>query len=241
MVNLTRIYTRTGDAGQTRLSDMSLAAKTDLRVEAYGHVDEANSVIGIALATLGGLPDAVAAGPARGPERAVRRRRRPVQPGGRRTPSGSRCASIQASIDRLEAWCDEFGEPLPALRSFILPGGHAGGRLPAPRPHRRPPRRARRLGRRPRRTASAAGTERRARRRQPAGAHLPEPALRPAVHRGRVANGPVGDVLWVPGQGPRAGRRRARAASATGSSGRAGPDAGGRRLRRGSRGRPSNA
>ena len=47
MVNLTRIYTRTGDAGSTRLSDMSETRKTDLRVEAYGHVDEANSVLGL--------------------------------------------------------------------------------------------------------------------------------------------------------------------------------------------------
>lgn len=46
MVQLTKIYTRTGDAGKTRLSDMSLAAKTDLRVEAYGQVDEANAVLG---------------------------------------------------------------------------------------------------------------------------------------------------------------------------------------------------
>ena len=50
MVNLTRIYTRTGDAGSTRLSDNSEASKTDLRVEAYGDVDEANSTLGIVLA-----------------------------------------------------------------------------------------------------------------------------------------------------------------------------------------------
>ena len=50
MVRLTRIYTRTGDGGQTHLSDMSRARKTDLRVEAYGDVDEANSAIGVALA-----------------------------------------------------------------------------------------------------------------------------------------------------------------------------------------------
>ena len=59
MVQLTRIYTRTGDAGQTRLSDMSLAAKTDLRVEAYGQVDEANSVLGVATSR-GDLPEGVA-------------------------------------------------------------------------------------------------------------------------------------------------------------------------------------
>ena len=58
MVQLTRIYTRTGDAGQTRLSDMSLAAKTDLRVEAYGQVDEANSVLGV-VTSRGDLPEAL--------------------------------------------------------------------------------------------------------------------------------------------------------------------------------------
>ena len=61
MVNLTRIYTRTGDAGSTRLSDGSLTDKTDARVEAYGAVDEANSVLGLVLVA-GGLPDELAAG-----------------------------------------------------------------------------------------------------------------------------------------------------------------------------------
>ncbi len=52
MVRLTKIYTRTGDAGQTRLGDMSQTVKHDLRVEAYGDVDETNSTIGLARATL---------------------------------------------------------------------------------------------------------------------------------------------------------------------------------------------
>ena len=60
MVRLTRIYTRTGDAGQTQLSDLSPVSKTDPRVAAYGDVDEANSAIGVALAA-GDLPDDVAA------------------------------------------------------------------------------------------------------------------------------------------------------------------------------------
>ena len=50
MIRLTRIYTRTGDRGQTRLADMSATDKTDLRVAAYGDVDETNSAIGVALA-----------------------------------------------------------------------------------------------------------------------------------------------------------------------------------------------
>ncbi|MER6690727.1 ATP:cob(I)alamin adenosyltransferase, partial [Streptomyces minutiscleroticus] len=54
MVNLTRIYTRTGDQGTTALGDMSRVAKTDLRIAAYADVNEANAVIGTAIA-LGGL------------------------------------------------------------------------------------------------------------------------------------------------------------------------------------------
>ena len=58
-VRLTRIYTKTGDAGQTHLGDMSRVAKTDPRLVAYADVDEANSVIGVALA-LGGPPPQIA-------------------------------------------------------------------------------------------------------------------------------------------------------------------------------------
>ena len=55
MVNLTRIYTRTGDDGTTALGDMSRVGKNDLRLKAYADVDEANSSIGVAIA-MGGLP-----------------------------------------------------------------------------------------------------------------------------------------------------------------------------------------
>jgi len=53
MVRLTKIYTRSGDAGRTRLGDMSETDKHDLRVDAYGDVDEANSAIGLARSALG--------------------------------------------------------------------------------------------------------------------------------------------------------------------------------------------
>src|ERR1700727_1359396 len=59
-VHLTRIYTRTGDDGTTALGDMSRVRKTDARVVAYGDVDEANSAIGVAVAT-GALAEDVAA------------------------------------------------------------------------------------------------------------------------------------------------------------------------------------
>lgn len=121
MVNLTRIYTRTGDGGQTRLSDMSLAAKTDPRVAAYGDVDEANSAIGVVLAT-GELPDEIA--------EVLRHIQNEMFDVGAdlsnpltANPTYEPLRVIQEYVDRLEAWCDHFAEPLPKLRSFILPGG----------------------------------------------------------------------------------------------------------------------
>ncbi len=125
MVNLTRIYTRTGDAGQTRLGDMSETSKTDLRLEAYANVDESNATIGVALAHSaadGSLPDDVVALLTRvqndlfdvGADFST-----PVVPDPKYPP----LRVEQDYVDRLEAWCDHYNEDLPALRSFILNGG----------------------------------------------------------------------------------------------------------------------
>lgn len=123
MVHLTRIYTRTGDGGQTRLADLSLTGKTDPRVEAYGDVDEANSLIGVALAT-GPLPEDVRsslgriqnelfdAGADLGTPLAADPRYPPLR-------------ITRDYVDRLESECDAFGDPLPNLHSFVLPGGTA--------------------------------------------------------------------------------------------------------------------
>ncbi|MFT4165112.1 MAG: cob(I)yrinic acid a,c-diamide adenosyltransferase [Microlunatus sp.] len=121
MVHLTRIYTRTGDGGQTRLVDMSLTEKTDPRVAAYGDVDEANSHLGVVLTTPG-LPQPMVELLARvqnelfdvGADLG-----NPLQDSYRYEP----LRVTQDYVDRLEAACDQFGDPLPALRSFILPGG----------------------------------------------------------------------------------------------------------------------
>ena len=121
MVNLTRIYTRTGDAGTTRLGDMSETSKNDLRLEAYATVDEANAHIGVALAH-GGLDERVVTVLTRvqndlfdvGADFCT-----PIVPDPKYPP----LRIEQEYVDRLEAWCDEFNEPLPALRSFILNGG----------------------------------------------------------------------------------------------------------------------
>ena len=126
MVHLTRIYTRTGDGGETRLADLSLTSKTDPRVEAYGDVDEANSLIGVALAIgdpgVGNLGADVRATLGRvqnelfdcGADLSTPLARNPKYPPLRITAD---------YITRLEADCDGYGDPLPALHSFILPGG----------------------------------------------------------------------------------------------------------------------
>ena len=121
MVNLTRIYTRTGDAGETRLGDMSVTTKTDPRLEAYSAVDEANAHIGVALAT-GGLEDDV--------EKILVHIQNDLFDVGAdlcnpvtENPEYPPLRVEQDYIDRLEKWCDHYNEQLPNLRSFILNGG----------------------------------------------------------------------------------------------------------------------
>lgn len=185
-VHLTRIYTRTGDTGTTRLVNNEKVAKTDPRIAAYADTDECNAAIGVALA-LGQLaPDVrdvltlvqndlfdvgadlanpVAADPEFPPLRVT-----------------------EEYITRLEGWCDEFNERVSKLESFILPGGTPGGALLHA---------ARTIARRAERKAWAlvqadpdrTGT-------------LPAKYLNRLSDLlfilARVAN-PGGDVLWVPG------------------------------------------
>ncbi len=121
MVNLTRIYTRTGDDGTTSLGDMSRTGKNDPRLKAYADVDEANCTIGLALATAefdaevrallvsiqndlfdvgADLCTPVVDEPAHPPLRVT-----------------------DDYVTRLEAACDHYNELLEPLRSFVLPGG----------------------------------------------------------------------------------------------------------------------
>ncbi|HET8915617.1 MAG TPA: cob(I)yrinic acid a,c-diamide adenosyltransferase [Propionibacteriaceae bacterium] len=200
MVRLTRIYTRTGDAGQTQLSDLSPVSKTDPRVAAYGDVDEANSAIGIALAA-GGLPDEVAA--------VLRTVQNEMFDVGAdlstplRAPTSANplpeLRITQEYIDRLEAWCDLFGNPLPNLKSFILPGGSpAAAQLHL----------ARTVVRRAERIAWAAvqayGTEAVADHQLPGGVSMLAITYLNRLSDllfilTRVVNGTDGDVLWMPG------------------------------------------
>ena len=200
MVRLTRIYTRTGDSGKTQLSDLSPISKTDPRVEAYGDVDEANSAIGLALAS-GYLSKDVAA-----VLRAVQNEMFDV---GADLSNPLRVADsadnppqlriTQEYIDRLEAWCDQFGDPLPNLTSFILPGGSpAAAQLHLARTVVRRAERAAWLA------VQAYGAEPIADKQRPGGVNTLAITYLNRLSDllfilTRVVNGPDGDVLWIPG------------------------------------------
>jgi cob(I)alamin adenosyltransferase len=120
-VNLTRIYTRLGDAGETHLGDMSRVPKTHHRIEAYGTVDELNAQLGWTL-TIDGLPPGYAPWLARiqndlfdvGADIAA-----PEE-----SESGrERLRVIPEQTAWLEGRCDEVNATLQPLKSFVLPGG----------------------------------------------------------------------------------------------------------------------
>ena len=124
MVRLNKIYTRTGDAGETGLVDGSRIPKDDPLAHAIGDVDEANSAIGVALlhvsdAEIGAM---------------LRRVQNEMfdlgadlaTPGEDFAPTEMALRIVQTQIDRLEAEMDRMNEGLEPLRSFILPGGEGG-------------------------------------------------------------------------------------------------------------------
>jgi cob(I)alamin adenosyltransferase len=192
MVNLTRIYTRTGDDGTTALGDFSRTSKNDPRLTAYADVDEANSAIGVALAVT--EPD----------ERIAVLLRR-VQndlfdvgadlctPLTAEPPERAPLRVTGEYVDRLEQACDTWNADLPALRSFILPGGRPASAFLHV---------ARTVTRRAERSVWAAiethGSE---------GDGGVNPITARYLNRlsdllfilCRAANGEDGDVLWVPG------------------------------------------
>ncbi len=127
MVNLTRIYTRTGDDGTTALGDMSRTTKGDLRLVAYADVDEANSAIGVAIA-LGGLPSDVV--------KLLTRIQNELFDVGADLctpividPKFPPLRVTQDYVDALETACDDHNAGLDKLRSFVLPGGAGGSAL----------------------------------------------------------------------------------------------------------------
>ena len=121
MVKLTKIYTRGGDAGETSLGDGNRVPKHDRRVAAYGTVDEANAVIGMARLHVRDWPDADAMlGRIQndlfdlGADLCTPEEEEPKYPPLR---------IVQAQVDRLEAEIDAMNAGLAPLTSFILPGG----------------------------------------------------------------------------------------------------------------------
>ena len=125
-VRLTKIYTRGGDKGETSLGDGSRVPKTDLRIAAYGTVDELNSFVGLALAS-DDLPEEFRPWLEQvqndlfdvGADLAV-----PLE------DERERLRVRREQIDRLEELCDLVNERLEPLKSFVLPGGgEAAARL----------------------------------------------------------------------------------------------------------------
>jgi cob(I)alamin adenosyltransferase len=118
-VRLTKIYTRGGDKGETSLGDGSRAPKLDLRIVAYGIVDELNSQLGLALASTD-LPASL-----RPPLERVQNELFDLGADLSVPFAGpdERLRVTQPMIDGLERLCDEHNETLPELKSFVLPGG----------------------------------------------------------------------------------------------------------------------
>jgi cob(I)alamin adenosyltransferase len=124
MVVLNKIYTRTGDDGTTALGTGERRKKYDLRVAAYGTLDETNSVIGIARLHTG--EDAAL-------DAALSRIQNDLfdvgadltTPGKGKGPGGARLTVTAAQVDWLEVEIDRLNDELEPLRSFILPGGSA--------------------------------------------------------------------------------------------------------------------
>jgi cob(I)alamin adenosyltransferase len=185
-VHLTRIYTRTGDDGTTGLSDFSRVSKNDARLEAYADCDEANAAIGVAVAL--GSPDERILGVLRQIQNDLFDAGADLSTPVVANPEHPPLRVTEPYIDRLEAWCDEFNEPLPALNSFILPGGTALSALLHV---------ARTVTRRAERSAWRAVE-----------AHGDSISVLPAKYLNRLSDllfilsraaNPEGDVLWKPG------------------------------------------
>ncbi|MFB3854358.1 MAG: cob(I)yrinic acid a,c-diamide adenosyltransferase [Vicinamibacterales bacterium] len=122
-----KIYTRTGDSGDTSLFDGTRVPKSNPRVEAYGEVDELSAVIGAARSATD-QPDIAAR------LEAVQRDlfalgSRLADPGARISERIAKAKMAAGDVARLEKWIDEYEESLPPLRHFILPGGGPAGAI----------------------------------------------------------------------------------------------------------------
>ena len=191
-VHLTRIYTRTGDDGTTGLSDFSRVSKTDARLVAYADCDEANAAIGLAIAL--GRPEQQITSVLQQIQNDLFDAGADLSTPVTENPKHPPLRITQPYVDRLEKWCDEYNADLPALNSFVLPGGSPLSALLHV---------ARTVARRAERSAWAAIE-----------AHPTSVSALPAKYLNRLSDllfilarraNPGGDVLWQPG-GPQAQR-----------------------------------
>jgi cob(I)alamin adenosyltransferase len=117
---LSKIYTRTGDDGTTGLADGARIAKTDVRVEAFGDVDETNSMLGLLLAQPN-VPTEIRAS-------VLRIQHELFEIGGELALPGY--VKIAAEhVERLERELDAFNAELPMLKEFVLPGGNGAAAI----------------------------------------------------------------------------------------------------------------
>jgi len=122
-----KIYTKTGDSGETSLFDNTRVSKADARVDAYGEVDELNACLGAARAA--GVGGDLAA-----PLDAIQQDlfalgARLADPSARIADRVTKAAITAAAVERLEQLIDRLDAEAPPLRRFILPGGSPGGAL----------------------------------------------------------------------------------------------------------------
>jgi cob(I)alamin adenosyltransferase len=120
-----KIYTKTGDAGETSLFDNTRVSKANPRVDAYGEVDELNACLGAARAT--GIDPGSAAALEQIQKELFAVGAQLADPATRIAPRVTKAAVVDADIRRLEQAIDVLEEELPPLRRFILPGGSAQG------------------------------------------------------------------------------------------------------------------
>ena len=122
-----KIYTKTGDSGETSLFDNTRVSKADARVDAYGEVDEVNACLGAARAA--GVDEEISALIESLQKDLFAVGARLADPSSRIAPRVEKATMTDATVQRLEQAIDRLEETLPPLRRFLLPGGSSAGAL----------------------------------------------------------------------------------------------------------------
>ena len=122
-----KIYTKTGDSGDTSLFDNTRVSKADARVDAYGEVDELNACLGAARSA--GVGSDLAASLELIQKDLFALGARLADPSARIAPRVTKAAITAEAVERLEQLIDRLETEMPPLRSFILPGGSIAGAL----------------------------------------------------------------------------------------------------------------